>query len=228
MKKELIDFYFDIALDIARAEHDLVQLSRASSDVSLSDDCLTLSRARALALGSQSTEPESGHLNGCRLCARLVHNFSHESTAERTPAVRRLLESVKRYARTSGQVTREWVEAAQHNARVFSHGMGEWAFDGGAAPAIARHFEGGGLSIQLDLREQTDQFVVEVASSDEALCDRTLTVMLLGGTGRELRVPVRLAGRRPGVCYGSAAAEGSADDVLQKLGPVILPVVVPD
>jgi hypothetical protein len=160
------------------------------------------------------------------LCARLIHNFSHESPAERTPAVRRLLESVKRYARASGQVTREWVEAAQHNARVFSHGMGEWAFDGGASPAIARRFEGGGLSVQMDLREQTDQFVVEVSSSDEALCGRTLTVVLLGGTGREMHVPVRLAGRRPGVCFGSAVAEGRAGNVLQQLGPVIIPVVL--
>ena len=225
MKKELVDFYYDIALDIARAEQGLIREAEASPDAGLTDDCLTLTRARAVALGSRPTQPESGHLSGCRLCARLVHNFGHSSPAERTPAVRRLLEAVNRYAQASGEVTRGWLEAAQHNAAVFSHGVGELAFDD--EPAIARSFEADGLSIRLDLREQTDQFVVEVSSANEALCGGALTVMLLGGTGHEEAVTLRLSGRRPGVCYGSAAAGGRASEVINRLGPLILPVVVP-
>lgn len=221
MNNHLRDFYFNIAIETARAEYEAVSDIKAGQVSELTNACLLPTRAKTIA-ASYATSSEIKHLGECRMCARLVQNFSVISVEESAPAIRRLLSALKRYGKTTGELANQWIETAKANARIFSHGIAELAFQDDMLP-VSREFEIEGMSIHLELREEIDQFVIEVATADEKLYGLTVTIVLLGGTGEEQRVPVTLDGRKGGLCYGSGVAMGHGHEVIKKLGPVIVP-----
>src|ERR1700754_3141493 len=111
MKKQLDEFYLNIALEIARAE-------REAADIPLpvpaarSKSCLLPTRAEAVGLGAELTSEERSHMDGCGPCSRLVEMF--------VPPSRHLLDALKRHAGgLPERLLGEWVETAQANAAQF-------------------------------------------------------------------------------------------------------------
>jgi hypothetical protein len=223
MTNQLEHFYFNIALETARAESEAANVN-VTENGDISEACMTLTRAEAIAHSTPSSL-EVQHLAACRMCTRLVQNFSAARTEKAAPAVTRLFDALRRYGKSTEELAREWIAIAKANARIFSYGSGEWAFQEDVS-LTPREFQIEGFVVRLDLREEIGQLVLEVSTADENWCGETLTVVLLGGTGEEQRVPVTLSGRKGTMCYGSGVANGKGSDVIEKLGPVIVPVVV--
>jgi hypothetical protein len=224
MSDRLQDFYFNIALETARTEYLAVKDSHAEQTQELTTTCVMPSRAEAIA-HSQPSPGEIEHLNGCEICARLVQTFRTSSVEKPTPTIALLLGALKRYGKATERVAAEWVEIAKENARIFTQGIGEWAFQNDAS-LLPGEFNLEGMVVQLDFREEIGQFVVEVTTRKEELCGEVVTIVLVGGTGEELRVPVRLKDRKGDMCYGSAVATGHGREVIKTLGPMIIPVVL--
>jgi hypothetical protein len=221
MNQQLADFYFNIALDTAREEY-----GRSLGDaVWQPTNCVAPTRAEAIALGAPTSQ-ELEHLSQCRLCSCLVQKFTNDS-AEKLSPIKRLVAALKAYGKSTEQLVQDWIGRAQTNARIFSHGFGELAFEAESSQ-IPRRFEIDDFVLDLDLREETGQFVVEASSVNDVHAGQLVTVVLLGGTGEEERVPIHLNGRKGRTCYGSGVVPGRAADVVKKLGPLIIPIVLPN
>jgi hypothetical protein len=223
MTNQLENLYFNIALETARAEYQATNVN-VTENGDISEACVTLTRAEAIAQSTPSSL-EMQHLAACRMCARLVQNFRAARTERTAPAVTRLLDALRRYGKSTEELAREWIAIAKANAPNFSHGSGEWAFQEDVS-LMSSEFLVEGFVVRIDLREEIGQLVLEVSTTDEKWCGETLTIVLLGGTGAEQRVQITLSGRKGTMCYGSGVANGNGSDVIKKLGPVIVPVVI--
>jgi hypothetical protein len=228
MKKELEDYYFRLAAEIAHAELMVMTEEDERASAERKKLCLGPVRARAIALGAEATPGELEHTSGCNICARFVNNYRPEPL----PASALLVAKLKWYCGAPDRILLGMVEQAKSNAPSLSpgHGMKQnyvYCAPGDEPdPGAPASFRQGSLSIHLNRREGGG-LVVDVTSEDETLCGRDLPVALVGKGGREVRVIIRLL-QRGRVCGGSAAVGSPDDELLEKLGPVIVPVVPDD
>jgi hypothetical protein len=225
MKKELEDYYFQLAAELAHAELMVMAEEDERASAERMKLCLGPVRARAIALGAEATPGELEHTSACNICARFVNNYRPEPL----PASALLVAKLKWYCGAPDRILLGMVEKAKSNASSLlpDHGMkqkyaycapGEETY-----PRAPASFRQGSLSIHLNRREGGG-LVVDLTSEDETLCGRDLPVALVGEGGREVRVVVRLL-QRGRVCGGSTAVGSPDDEILEKLGPVIVPVV---
>lgn len=226
MKKELEDYYFRLAAEIGHAELMAVADDDERASAERMKLCLGPVRARAIALGAEATPGELEHTSGCNVCARFVNNYRPEPL----PASALLVAKLKWYCGAPDRIILGMVEKAKSNASSLSpgHGMKQRKYAYCAPgqepdPGDPASFRQGSLSIHLNRREGGG-LVVDVTSEDKTLCGRDLPVALVGEGGREVRVVIRML-QHGRVCGGSAAVGSPDDEILETLGPVIVPVV---
>jgi hypothetical protein len=132
---------------------------------------------------------------------------------------------VKRYGNFPETWVREWLNVAKENASILSRGIDQLAFQDERC-ALPQVFHIEGFLIAVELRQEIGRVVVEVCTRNSTFIGRTFTIILVGGTGEEERVEVTLDRLKGPECYGSAVADGSGSDVVDKLGPIIVPIML--
>jgi hypothetical protein len=220
MTNQLENLYFKIALETARTEFEASRVNAPVPD-KLSENCLSITRVKAIARTNANVD-ETRHLAECPHCAKLVRTF--QIPASPSPAAVRVFDALKRYANFSETLAQQWFDVAKENARILSCGTEQWAFhDEESNPP--QLFQVDDLSIGIELRQEIGKLVVEVRTSNVKFTGKIFTIILIGGTGEEAQVVVRLDHCKGAICYGSAVADGLASDVVDKLGPIIVPIV---
>lgn len=145
---------------------------------------------------------------------------------ESRPPVDRL-QAVLSTLHIDAERVRRWTELAVGNAGVFadlSPHLVTAQFLDHEEERVPAAFSAGDITIQLDKREPLEMFVVEVESANEADCDREFEIILLGGTGQQRSLTVRLDQRKGKLCFGVGTIP-DPEKLFSELGPYIVPLI---